>query len=284
MFLMLSDPKKREMFVEDYIDPYCEIPSLHMSYLLKKMLPIGMVLNDADRFMHTCITLEYTGSDEHPDSTAANSLQNALTPKLIGDVIDGLYVHHMLWKENDQETDHKGIVNVPLLMICKLVTNIGNVQEDDQATQILCLKKDKSTHHGFTGLFTNNPSYWCISAAQSRPVCVPKIITFGDKDEFREIENNTSSTCKVSSYGIWFLSKHVIAFHCRWPAEATEWITRKRQSNWPSDVVIDTIVTDGCHVIDKTHPKSLNPDSECAFCFGAAERTLCNEALTREQR
>ena len=65
-----------------------------------------------------------------------------------------------------------------------------------------------------------------------------------------------------------------IALKClTWPMVATNWVTRKRESNWPSDALIKNCVKDGCCFV----PKSIEDSQtklEWRVSFVAAESTL----------
>ena len=66
----------------------------------------------------------------------------------------------------------------------------------------------------------------------------------------------------------------VYALPCKWPTVADEWVTRKRQSGWPSQEMIRHIVSQGCHIVPVSHPHSEWPEVEFRFSFSIAERFL----------
>ena len=74
-----------------------------------------------------------------------------------------------------------------------------------------------------------------------------------------------------------------IALKClTWPVVAANWVTRKRESNWPSDALINNCVKDGCCFV----PKSIEDSKtklEWRVSFVAAESTLM-KSLTRTQK
>ena len=69
-----------------------------------------------------------------------------------------------------------------------------------------------------------------------------------------------------------------------WPPIARTWIDRERPSNWPSKEIIRGIVSKGCRIVHKPHPKNYtDPDAEFRFSFSEAELILFN-ALSEDQK
>src|SRR6218665_156888 len=59
-----------------------------------------------------------------------------------------------------------------------------------------------------------------------------------------------------------------------WPRVSAEWITRKRPYSWPSQINIDRIVSEGCHLIPKPHFSNRLDKTVFRFSFSVAEITL----------
>jgi len=59
-----------------------------------------------------------------------------------------------------------------------------------------------------------------------------------------------------------------------WPRVSAEWITRKRHQLWPSQINIDRIVSEGCHLIPKPHFSNRLDKTVFRFSFSVAEITL----------
>ncbi|CAF1603215.1 unnamed protein product, partial [Didymodactylos carnosus] len=69
-----------------------------------------------------------------------------------------------------------------------------------------------------------------------------------------------------------------------WPIIANEWSTRQRQSNWPSDELIQRIVSDGCSLVPEFHLLSTcYRDIEWRFSFSSSEKLL-SHSLSNTQR
>ena len=76
----------------------------------------------------------------------------------------------------------------------------------------------------------------------------------------------------------------VYVFKClTWPCVAGEWIHRKRQSGWPSQLTIAAIVSEGCHVVASAHDSSVDKDIEFRFSFSLAEVDLFSQ-MSHDQK
>jgi len=61
-----------------------------------------------------------------------------------------------------------------------------------------------------------------------------------------------------------------------WPAEATEWITRRRTQDFPSKHVIKKIVRYGCDFVQVSNKLSKPYTNEWRFSFSKAELLIAN--------
>ncbi|XP_062622180.1 uncharacterized protein LOC134283718 [Saccostrea cucullata] len=290
---IFEDTRKRDMFVEDYIDPFCDIPSLHLSFLLKNMFPINMVLNESDNFKHTAMSMEYKnnshGMPDDLEGTGHTVENEAKFPswKAIGEIINGLHIDNIFrkWKPKGTGQSKNDLLYVPMLYVYSHITTHRTAEHLHDNVRGSCpvIVKTDETHPGYAYLMTYYPRSWSKEDCSEGPVYVPNhhsvfIPPANPKSE--EAKDKVSSTYPTFS----LYSKLVPSLHSEWPKEAQEWITRKRPSNWPPANIISTIQGEGCHLVSKAHPNSSNSDIEFKFCFGVAERTLCNEALSRDQR
>lgn len=291
-FLFISDGLKKEVFVEDYIDPYSDIPSLHMSFLLKTLLPINNVLNDADKWMHKVIPMEYqeqqsaSSEYQYPETSAksTNTAAEQLPIKLIGDIVNGLFVDYMFLTEKLKgKNEHKNWSDVPTLLLYNNMTIYTNSRDANKTRRKFGIISSDGVHPGYLYLLTNDSFQSGTSEEQTNLVCIPKSSVFPPvRHNMVSEEKKEASAYHYPTFSPTYVYKS--AASCPWPEEASEWITRKRPSKWPPETIINSIVADGCHVVSEAHPTSVNPDIEFSFCFGVAERTLCNEALSRDQR
>ena len=82
------------------------------------------------------------------------------------------------------------------------------------------------------------------------------------------------ATTNTTFNEVW-VSDDVYYHNCpSWPSIAQTWIDRKRQSKWPSKEIIREIVSKGCRIVYKSHPRSIDPDAEFRFSFSVAELIL----------
>jgi len=65
-----------------------------------------------------------------------------------------------------------------------------------------------------------------------------------------------------------------------WPPQANDWPTRNRDYGWPHQTTINTVVDNGCDVVQAVHPSSRQDEwmskYQCRLSFSRAEVTLLN--------
>ena len=68
---------------------------------------------------------------------------------------------------------------------------------------------------------------------------------------------------------------NVLSVHCQfWPYESLEWSRRLRNFEWPTSLVISSIVDFGCHLVPVGSPLSHMKQMEWRISFSMAERAL----------
>ena len=72
------------MFLEDYIEPFSNIPALHFGFLLRKFLPPTEVLSEADRFISSATTLQYPNGYGDDGEEPPESSQEQFSYRAIG--------------------------------------------------------------------------------------------------------------------------------------------------------------------------------------------------------
>lgn len=78
---------------------------------------------------------------------------------------------------------------------------------------------------------------------------------------------------------------NVVALKCStWPA--IDWVSRTRPSGWPSKALIAKVVSEGCHVVSKSHPTSSesNVEIEFRYSFSMAEVEICKEFSEKQKQ
>ena len=69
----------------------------------------------------------------------------------------------------------------------------------------------------------------------------------------------------------------------KWPQVAQEWVDRRRDGVWPSRETIETIVSNGCHMVAIDHALSAQKGYEWRMSFSAGEKRLA-ASLSIQQR
>lgn len=108
---------------------------------------------------------------------------------------------------------------------------------------------------------------------------VMNLITGMDKYSpmsFHAGESLRHGPCVMLNYGDHGMDSDMgIALRCSaWPKESIEWISRRRKSNWPDEILIDKIKKMPCHVLPVGYPNSKNCHLEWRFAFVMPEREL----------
>ena len=67
----------------------------------------------------------------------------------------------------------------------------------------------------------------------------------------------------------------VLCIKClSWPTNANDWKTRGSNAGWPTSVLKESIVKEGCHLVPVSHVHSKMPQFDWRISFSAAEREL----------
>ena len=77
----------------------------------------------------------------------------------------------------------------------------------------------------------------------------------------------------------------VLALPCYpWPKVASGWKERVQKSPWLRTEIVDSVISEGCHVVGVPSKSSDTPDIEWRLSFSAQEGKLAREAVTDYQR
>lgn len=280
------------MFEEDYVDYFSDIPSLHLSYLIKKLFPHS-VIKLADQMMETAISMELQSQEDiqpifqqGQQSKAYHASRKSLSisVKAYGEVVDGLWVPYITERERTQFDKGSEWADVKMMHI--LDHSSAYPKDYKDVTEMDVFIESEHVHAGYARLLAYYPGTWGLSENSDETS-----ITYYVPNKHASFESFTGSqgekdSCASQNLLVVSLFIDVVnAMACPiWPKEAAEWRTRVRPADWPPSAVIDSIVQDGCHLEGKPHVNSTNPDVEFRFCFGMAERYLATQVLTKEQR
>ncbi|XP_076110295.1 uncharacterized protein LOC143079046 isoform X2 [Mytilus galloprovincialis] len=273
----LEETAHEDMFLEDYIDPWSEIPAVHFTFLVKQFIPIKATIKYADSMCHQAFALESSSDDFVGGSNSSFQL------KAIGDVVEGFFVT----LDGKPEDDCFGFW-VDVGIICSLTIciaypqNFENTGTIDQSDVTVCTR---STHSGYARLLARYPDTWGFKrkAEGGRTYYIPNTHDkFEDSSVTKRIKDQYANQNPMIVH--LFSKKYSGIYSPFWPEGAMAWRSRSRDANWPSQDLIESIVSEGVYYIGNPHSNSPKPDIEFQICFGVAERRLANEALSKEQR
>ncbi|XP_052060338.1 uncharacterized protein LOC127700734 [Mytilus californianus] len=238
------------------IDKLSSVPMVHLTYLLKLLLPSKYFRNIYERLDSIF--------DAHPEIlTRIGSGSMGLNRSLM-DFTAVMQHYELLEKRTPKETEPLSVT-----FVIKLPTQMYSILNDNEERGISfernLILDDTETLPGYTRLRPTNTAYWsgCIEwlscqnaflrrlkLKDARP---PKII-----EEFPEVS-----------------FKYFDGLDCDiWPKPAQYWTKRKPVSCWPSAEKIKEASEKGCILIKRAHEFSDYPDIEWQFIFTGAETVL----------
>ncbi|OPL21313.1 hypothetical protein AM593_10473, partial [Mytilus galloprovincialis] len=273
----LEEISHEEMFLEDYIDPWSDIPAVHFTFLIKQFIPMKSTLKYADSMCHQAFALESSSED------FVGGSKSSFQFKAIGDVVEGFFVT----LDGKPEDECFGFW-VDVGIICSLTVciaypqNFENTRTIDQSDVTVCTR---STHSGYARLLARYPDTWGFKrkAEGERTYYIPN--THDKFEDSRVTKRFKDQYANQNPMIVHLFSKKYSGIYSPfWPEEAMSWQSRSRDANWPSPDLIDSIVSEGVYYISNPHSNSPKPEIEFQICFGVAERRLANEALSKEQR
>ncbi|XP_060077555.1 uncharacterized protein LOC132557086 [Ylistrum balloti] len=277
-----DDPSKREMFEENYFDPWSEIPVVHLSYVMKKFVPNATTLQSADSMVANAEMMMEEGQLNTIRKHYGIDVSSSMV--LIGDAAEGLYAPYL--NERERTEYDKGSEWVDVTGLVMPNTCIAYPSDHSDVGEMDALIETKDVHPGYARLLTRYPSQWGMSSSGAGAVtCYLPSHHSNFKKAFNMSKEEKDYSASQNPSLVSFFNKISMAIVAPfWPAVAEEWKTRHRKANWPPQKIIDNIVSGGYHFECFPHPKSKNPDIEFHACFGVAEKLLAQEALSQDQR
>ena len=278
--LYFTDSEQQEMFNEDYIDPWSDIPAIHLSFLIKQFIPLKATIKNADSMCHQAFAIE-SSTDEFMSQKSS-----AVQHTAIGDVVEGLFASSL---DNHGQPESQlygewGDVGI----ICSLCTCIAYPKNmmNEGTIGLLDLTVDNDhTHPGYVRLLARYPDTWDLetNSKSTKTLYIPNT-----HKRFKESEATKRFKDQYANHNpaIVYLFERTFSgiFSPFWPEEASAWRRRSRDAGWPSPGLIDSIVSEGVYYISLPHTNSSNPGIEFQTCFSVAERRLANEGLSKDQR
>ncbi|OWF46809.1 uncharacterized protein LOC110455155 [Mizuhopecten yessoensis] len=278
----IDDPAKQEMFEEDYFDPWSEIPALHLTYILKKFVPLVTTLQSADSVVTNAEMLMEDGNFTRVQKRFG--LGSASSVVLTGDAAEGLYAPYLNERERtefDQGSEWVDVTGIVMPNTC-----IAYPKDHSDVGMMDAFIETENVHPGYARLLSRYPDQWGMTSSETGVISCylpshhsnfKKVFNLSKEEKDYSASQNTSVVSLFNKISLAIVAPF-------WPAVADEWRTRQRKANWPPQNIIDSIIAGGYHFECFPHPKSQNPDIEFHACFGVAEKMLAQEALSREQR
>jgi len=277
----IADEKKQEIFTDEYIEPYSDVPAFHMSFVLRKLVPINITIENADRVTETV--------EDMMGSLLGNDLPKSGVPQVsyeaIGDTVDGISIANLTEPRKTDNEDYVQWADIPVLMLSDSLFAFPNNYADAESRDAVV--ETDTTHPGYARMMTKCPDTWGNTGKQNKSVMSYYYLPNNYKaSQMQRSRMNKESLANQTRHPviITLRSSYVEAITSpMWPQDAIEWQTRTRKAEWPAQSLIDKVVAEGCHYECIPHPKSSNPEFEFRSCFGIAEKTVA-KTLSRDQR
>ncbi|KAL5019887.1 hypothetical protein ScPMuIL_002779 [Solemya velum] len=252
--------EKAEMFKEDYIDDWTDLPVTHFSFVLKRIFPYK--------------TLEST---DYWSMKLMQMIENIKVPmgtrkEVVGSIAESFYLPGLTCMHT---TPSQGSPSKSVGVTCLCIQEALRVfpkGHDSMSASDTFFETD-SVHPGYLHIVARYPGFGDTKAVipntayKSQPSMTEKVKSYSD---YHPIDFQIECKC---------------AFSCPvWPSVADEWPNRRRPVNWPKKHIIQSIVSEGCHIVPIAHKNSSNETIEWQFLFSVAERTISLEALSKHQK
>ncbi|XP_062613070.1 uncharacterized protein LOC134274844, partial [Saccostrea cucullata] len=165
-------------------------------------------------------------------------------------------------------------INIPTTTMCDMLVNVVYLVDANTDRTLLTLLADcADTHPGYcrlTPAFPENMVWAGLLYRRNSEVYLQK----------------TSIPSAVQNKLNTFQSKKLgYGYHCnRFPKSARPWHSKQRKCKWPSEDIIEEIMSGGCILVQRAHPNSVLPEVEWKFVFSNAEQVLLKKALCQKQK
>lgn len=284
-----------EFRLEDF-DGLSEIPVMHLTYIIQSLLPFRLI--------------EWKTVKRHYESVLASmgdqsseDLGDAFI--VTGSMAEGYAMPYSLTRTNPptiEKTSDVDILWVPGNM--KVSTKKlqgsyspefkGYFEEDglQPGYTKICLPTLKENDNSFI-FDEEEKKYYLSSTVMLQKVysCIPSM-KLAESEEaliqgpaFTVVDNRIVTPRNMYEPNIGSARDLVTALVCSpWPEKANKWISRARRSPWLDAKLVESIVSDGCHVVAVPSKTALRPEVEWRISFSASEGRLAREAVTDYQR
>ncbi|KAK3091466.1 hypothetical protein FSP39_019993 [Pinctada imbricata] len=265
------------------VDQLSGIPTPHLSYAINQLLPLRLIgkhrYQDVEKVLD-----EKALSDDSVEIMAVGSLAEALNmPPIIekkqGHTIKGDYLSDM-----------------DFMFVVKSAVSTFDTKKMDSG-DYFSLIDTNDMHSGYARVWRSGKylDHDCIQNEIKEGV-MKTLLTSSDLNvEFTgpAVTTPKQTDLNVENFKTFDKSKpicstdHVMGFPCEeWPPVAEEWKTRSRTQGWPSLEAIESLISNGCHVVPVQHRLTKPPLSahQWRLSFTITERNLARHHVNDYQR
>ncbi|XP_053409061.1 uncharacterized protein LOC123561568 isoform X2 [Mercenaria mercenaria] len=270
--ISLEGTETVEMFREDYVDTWSDMPSVHFSYLLKNVIPIKVV--DKAAIIQSQFTDNLSGSVNFRVVESSTGTPIEMDTEFGGSVAEGVYVPH-LKATIGEDASVSDIVTLDVYGIMKKYIVVGQKSEAVLGEgRLECVVDTTGVHTGYAKLLSTQ---WLSGGLEEYSRYLPQIKTQNDGSDV----DRCLRGCDLPRLHF----RRISALRCRdWPECAKSWVSRVRREGWPAKDIISSIKADGCLLLSDAHKESKCPDIEWQFSFAICERKLFKDAVSLYQK
>ncbi|XP_061175918.1 uncharacterized protein LOC133184861 [Saccostrea echinata] len=165
-------------------------------------------------------------------------------------------------------------LNFATIVMCNMNFNVIYLDDANTDKTLLTLSADcKNTHAGYCRLIPAFPLDDVLSSLLYR------------RNSEVYLKKTPSPPSVQGELGSCESKKILYGYHCNcFPKLARRWHSRQRKCKWPSDDIIEEILSGGCTLIQRAHPESVLPEVEWKFVFSNADQILLKKALCPVQK
>lgn len=255
-----TESEKAELFKEDHIDDWTDLPVAHFSFALKRI------------FSYKAIQSAETWMAKSTQMVADIRSPSGIRKEAVGAIAEGFYVPGLSMQLTRNQESPCETVILTCLCINESMSVYPKQHKFLKPSDVFY--ETELVHPGFLQIVARYPGWGGATAFIPTASYKTPLLTERDKSNYH------------SEYGsVLYVREPKMAFPCPvWPSVAEGWRNRRRPVNWPKKPIVDSIVSDGCHVTPIAHKNSPNEGVEWQFLFSIAERTLALEALSKHQK
>ena len=269
---------------EDW-DETAGISPHHLSYIITTLLPKRLVTLDQ----------EHNTESQLIEFCQKNGITNAVA---VGSSSEGFNIPHSMTIEEQCHLDTYSDADI---LFVENEFHINSTDSTEQKSDCDAFLESTEVHPGYTRVRLSsknkqeqdvvslgNKTYLNGRAIQNQR-CENMTGRMKTDDEGQVLTHGPAVSVEYSTvlsaenierHGLRTSLEIVLALPVKqWPPEANDWAQRVKEINWLEDLV-DSIISEGCHVVPVAHKYSLHPDIEWRLSFVTTEKQIARLAIT----